>query len=388
MTRPAALSCSSLLEEACARTGLEDWGDLGFTRALELLVESCRATGALSDVGWRALRKNVLRCLENRLHLHAYVTAHPGVAAEPVRAPVVITGLPRAGTTLLHRLLALHPGNRVLRFWEALRPVPPDATNGLVEAELVAEAEVWLKRLYERAPGFRAVHESGAHTPEECDVLFQNAFASWHFEIAFPADAYSEWLHGAALHDEYADYRRQLQLLAARAGSGLRWLLKSPSHLGHLDALLAVLPDVTVVHCHRDPGTSIPSFASLVAAVRGPYSRAVSPAEVGRQWLDRFSAAMGRAIEVRERHDGDRFVDVAYRSLVADPVTTVAALCERLGYAWDGAFAGLVRQWLAENPQHKHGAHRYDLAEFELTRADVGSAFSSYRERFSSFVAE
>ena len=375
------------MEEATARTGLDDWGALGFAERLQLLLDSCADTGRLSAVGWRALHKNALRCLENRLRLQAYVTAHTEVADEPLPTPVVITGLPRTGTTLLHSLVALDPANRFLPFWQALRPVPPDPSNGLSEDSLVEEAETWLRRLYERAPEFRAVHASTAHTPEECDVLFQNAFASWHFEIAFRADAYSDWLGGATLFDEYAYYGLQLKALT-HSQPGRRWVLKSPSHLGHLDALVRTLPDATVVHCHRTPLASIPSFVSLVVAVRTPYSAEVSPEEIGRQWLQRFSTAWERELAARDRHGDDRFVDISYRKLVADPIGSVGALYDRLGRRVSGDFHGRMQRWLADNPRHKHGVHHYALDQFGLTAQDVMAAFASYGERFAPALAE
>ena len=67
----------------------------------------------------------VVRHLANRLMVEAEVQARPDVAARPVGPALVVTGLPRTGTTLLHNLLALDPASRTLRLLEALRPVPP-----------------------------------------------------------------------------------------------------------------------------------------------------------------------------------------------------------------------------------------------------------------------
>src|SRR3712207_6731588 len=128
---PADVTAASLLEEAEARSGLDDWGDdRSFVDALTLLVESCRTTAALNDTGWQVLRKATVRHLRNRLALEAFFSTHPEKRDEEIGAPIVITGLPRTGTTLLQNLMALDPAHRVLRFWEALRPVPPDPATG------------------------------------------------------------------------------------------------------------------------------------------------------------------------------------------------------------------------------------------------------------------
>ena len=40
-----------------------------------------------------------------------------------IHPPIIILGLPRTGTTFLHRLLAQDPQNRGLYFWELIRPL-------------------------------------------------------------------------------------------------------------------------------------------------------------------------------------------------------------------------------------------------------------------------
>ena len=41
-----------------------------------------------------------------------------------------------------------------------------------------------------------------------------------------------------------------------------------------------------------------------------------------------------------------------------------------------------MRQWLAANRQHKHGAHRYTLEEYGLSEAQVHGDFSEYTKEF------
>jgi hypothetical protein len=381
--RPAS-SVGSLLEEAASRSGLSDWGDLGFTSTLELLLGSCRVTGALNAVGETVLHKVVVRHLRNRLYLQAFVSAQPGRARSAVEAPLVITGLPRTGTTLLHNLLALDPAHRVLRFWEALHPVPPDPSRGTSEEGLVAAAEAWLERLYSLTPRFRAIHGATARGPEECDALLQNSFASQHFDDMFRAESYSAWLNSSPLGDEYAYYARQLAVLTRPEDAGRRWVLKSPSHLGYLATLRSVLPGTVVVHCHRDPCQAVASYASLVLAVREPNSDDVSPAEVGRHALRRSAVAMDRALAARDAAGGEGFVDVAYADLVADPLATVRDLYRRIGAALDDRTTEAMGTWMAENPRHRHGTHRYTLEQFGLTPADVLDRLAAYTKRLPS----
>ena len=372
---------ADLVEEAAERAGRWD-GEVPFARTLELLVDSCRRTAALNATGRQVLHKVAVRHLRNLRYLQTFVDAHPEVGARRLEAPVVVTGLPRTGTTLLHNLLACDPDHRVLRFWEALHPVPPGSGGPPAEA-LQAQAERWLESFYRLVPEFRAIHGATATGPEECDALLQNTFASQHFDDMFDARDYSAWLARAPLVEEYGHYALQLRVLST---PGATWALKSPSHLGHLDALLGALPGCTVVVCHRHPHQAVASYASLVHALRRAYSDDVSPATIGRQALDRAATAVDRALDVRAAAPAEAFVDVAYRELVADPVPVVRAIYERRQRPLPSGAEERIGDWMRANPQHKHGAHRYDLARFGLTGDAVDAAFARYTERFGALA--
>ncbi|MDQ6797166.1 MAG: sulfotransferase [Actinomycetota bacterium] len=395
MVEPEGRYVIAVLEEAANRSGLWDWGDMAFTEQLRLFTESARRTGALNAMGRDVLHKVVIRHLRNRLSLRAFVKAHPEIRGAPVRRPVFITGLPRTGTTLLHNLMACDPANRVLRFWEALRPFPRDpGAEGRSEETLVAEAEVWLERLYALAPYFRAIHASTATGPEECDALFQNSFASQHFDDMFRADDYSAWLADATLeaaYDEYLGQLRALQLqslqLHAGEGGDRRWVLKSPSHLGYLGALFKTFPDATVVVCHRDPDEAVASYASLVMNVRQPYSDDVEADVVGAHALRRCITAMGRALAARDAVGEERFVDVSYRALVDDPINVVRNLYDQLGRPLTEAEEAAMAAWLIANPRHLHGAHHYGLDQFGLTSGAVAEGLAPYGDRFGAQLA-
>ena len=380
----AELSADSLMQHAAQRAGSDDWGDRGFETALELLLAGCRERDALTDLGWRVLRSAALRHLRNRLLVRAFAKAHAGVEQRPLARAIVITGLPRTGTTVLQNLLALDVDNRFLALWEALRPVPPqDADEREARIERAGE---WLDRFYALVPSFRAVHALTAQGPEECDALLQNSFASQHFDDMFDAPSYSRWLSDAHLSAEYEDYALALRVLAARDGAPRTWVLKSPSHVAHLDALLDVLDGALVVHCHRPPLAAVTSYASLVATLRGAYERDLSAHRVGRQALERSATAMTRAIAVRAARGSDAFVDVSLREIVADPIAVVRTIYRRAGRATTPPLERRMREWIARNPVDKHGTHRPDAAGFGLTERAVADAFAPYCERFAELV--
>lgn len=385
---------ADLVDEVAARCG--PWpareagpegqpAEVPFLANLERLVDSCERTATLNATGRRVLRSAALRHLRNLRYLQDHIAAHPEVTRRSLGTPVVVTGLPRTGTTLLHNLLALDPDARVLRFWEALHPVPPEAGGPPAEA-LQAQAQRWLEGFYDLVPDFRVIHAATATGPEECDALLQNTFASQHFDDMFNAEEYSAWLAGAPLGDEYAHYALQLRVLSGPAPAGT-WTLKSPSHLGHLDALIGALPGCAVVVCHRRPGEAVASYASLIYTLRRAYSETVSTEAVGRQALARAATSVERALDARAAAPSTTFVDVAYQDLLHDPVQAVAGVYRRLGRELDGEVEVRVRGWVAANPQHRHGPHRYDLAGFGLTERRVEAAFERYLANFGTVVS-
>lgn len=373
----APLTAGPLVDEAVAAAGPFP-GDVPFLENLDRLLASCRATASLNPTGELVLRKAAVRHLRNLRAAQDLLAERPEVADLPLGSPLVVTGLPRTGTTLLHQLLALDPGFRPLRLWEALRPVPPVAGGPQVEARVDAAGR-WLDSFYRLVPGFRAIHHATPTGPEECDALLRNAFASQHVDDMFDARDYSEWLGAASLSDEYAHYALQLRALTLASPPGSRWLLKSPGHLGHLPALVGALPGCVVVVCHRDPREAVASYASLIYTLRAAYSDTADPAVAGRQALARAALAAERSLDARATNDRTMFVDVSYRRLVADPVAAVRDV--------HPVAAERVRAWVAAHQQHGHGPHRYDLATFGLTPGDVDRAFARYLDTFAPLLA-
>src|SRR3954454_25295725 len=109
---------------ASASTGLHDYGDLAFVEPLDQMVASINSSGTLDDDGRAAFAADMTRLLCTRLAIEAAVSAHPEILDEDVSDPIVITGLPRTGTTKLHRVLATDHRLQTLVLWRGLFPAP------------------------------------------------------------------------------------------------------------------------------------------------------------------------------------------------------------------------------------------------------------------------
>ncbi|MEZ4228410.1 MAG: sulfotransferase [Polyangiaceae bacterium] len=321
--------------------------------------------------------------LENRLRLEALYAAHPEIEEEQIRAPIVIAGLQRTGTTFLHRLLASHPKLRWLAAWEALSPVPrPGPDRRLRQAQLAERALRYL------SPTFFAIHPVEAEAPEEEVLLLDYSFRSTVAEATLRVPSFSRWLEGA---DQLPAYRYLERLLKALQWQRPRerWVLKTPHHLEWLDALLNVFPDAKIIQTHRDPTRTLASFCSMIWYGRAVFSDQVDADEVGRDWERKTLRMVTRGREVREALSsaGDpracQFLDVHYQDLMKDPDGTLERISAFADLAWSDSDRQQLERARNHNRQHKHGVHRYSLKDFGLSEQRTRERFASYVERYA-----
>ncbi len=377
------LSAGAMMDEARRRTGLSDFGGGNFREGLRILVEGFQAQDSAHAFGRIFFREYCTALLVNRLKIQADLTRHPEILDVPVRRPLFITGLPRSGTTFLHRLMSQDPAGRTLLFWETMEPSPPPRTETYATDPRIARARRQVDLLLRLSPRLATAHEFAAESPEEDNALHAHAFAAGILGFMFDVPDYVRWLRDQDYAPTCRYAKQQLQLLSWKC-PGDHWILKAPAYLFSLDALLAVFPDACVVMTHRDPLKVIPSVCSLAAAMRGILTTRLDLRRIGRETTEAVGMGPDRAVESRARSDPARFYDVAYDRLIAAPIDTVREVCRHFGYDFGPAYESGARRWLAENPQHKHGVHRYQLADFGLDAATVERHFGGYRAWMAS----
>jgi hypothetical protein len=374
-----ALRVEGMLAEAERRARLSDWGDQGFREGLETLVGSFEEQGQAHTFGRLFFREYCVRLLINRLRIQDDLTRHPEILGVPIRRPLIITGFPRSGTTLLHRLLSEAPFARPLLFWESLEPSPPPRAETRRTDPRIARARASVRTLNALAPRIAAAHLFEAEAPEECNNLFAHGFRASYLAFLFDVPRYFEWLGEQEWVEPYRYLRRQLQLLSWRC-PGDHWVLKAPGHIFVLDVVRTVFPDASIVQTHRDPLQVIPSLCSLASAFRGITAGRVDLRRLGAEVTEAMAVGIDRALGFRAAAGPARVFDVHYPALLADPIGTARAICRHFDYPFDAAAEERLRRWLAANPQHKHGVHRYSLEQFGLDPAAVSARFAKYSE--------
>ena len=387
MARPLSalltLDADQLSERAARRTGLNDFGDDAFREPLRVLLHAYDTEARLTFAGRMAARVNTLRLLEQRLWFEEYRKRQPDIGAQHIRAPLFIISLARAGTTLLHRLLAQDPANRTPLSWELMLPIPPPERETYATDPRIAKADRELQ-MFERflAPNLRAVHELGARLPEECLMAMAFSFRSFQFPSMHYVPSYQQWMEAHDLGPAYAYHRRVLQHLQSRHPCE-RWVLKAPAHIFGIAPIFATYPDAGIIHLHRNPLEVAASLTSLTVAIYAAFSEGVDPRVVGRELVESLHSGLARY--ARERTAvarPERFVDIRYADLVRDPLGQVRGIYERFGIPLSDEAAARMRDYLAQNPQGKHGVHRYSLAQFDIDADSEARRFRPYCEQF------
>jgi hypothetical protein len=377
------LAVDDLVGAARTRTGLTDLGDDWFLEPLRILVDSLNSEARLSDLGVQLTRRRLTALIADRLRLRELQRTNPEVRDEQVTVAAEICGLPRTGSTLLHRLLAASPQVTSTLSWETSYPLPfpgegPDA------AERKQRARDRAALFLQMSPEFGDIHTIEWDGPEEDVILLDRTFTSMSFDSFYRVPTYGTWLRGADQSMAYQELREWLQVLQWQDPSraGRPWVLKSPHHLTAVDTVLDTFPGCKIVMTHRSPDRAVPSYASMVATMCAQYSDDVDRAAVGRYWARRFATTLRGFAEVRERRP-DRFVDVRFRDMLDEPREQAVRVLGALGLAATDADRAAFDAYLARNREQRHGTHTYTPEDFGLTAADLTRDFAFYSEVYA-----
>uniref|UniRef100_UPI001F59F739 sulfotransferase family protein n=1 Tax=Sphingobium sp. Sx8-8 TaxID=2933617 RepID=UPI001F59F739 len=134
-----------------------------------------------------------------------------------------------------------------------------------------------------------------------------------------------------------------------------------------------------IVFPHRDPASTLPSLASLIATIRRWTYPHVDQAAIGQAQMEMWATALERTLAFRaDPAQAGRFVDVHYERLVADPMRSVRSIYDHFGLELTPQAETAMQRFLDDKPKDKHGAHRYTLEDAGLTRAQVHARFAPY----------
>src|SRR3954466_6195246 len=295
------LAVNDLMKAACDKAGSADFGDEWFLEPLSVLVKSLNDEANLSEIGEQMTARRLTALMVDRLRLRALQKEHPEMLDEQVRLAAEICGLPRTGSTLLHRLLAASPQLTSTASWECSYPLPfPGEGPGAEERKRRARER--MEAFLALSPEFAQIHTVTWDGAEEDVLLVDRSFTSMSFDSFYWVPSYGIWLRGFDQSKAYGELREWLQVLQWQDPSraGKPWALKSPHHLTAAETVLDTFPGCKIVMTHRSPMQAVPSYASMVASMTAQYSDSADPKAIGRYWSDRFQETLGSFGSIRQ----------------------------------------------------------------------------------------
>jgi Sulfotransferase family len=360
-----------LIVAAMAQTGLDDFGDDSFREGLEILVRSLRDEARLNAAGEAVIYPRLVDHLVQRLQIEDWYRRDPETDERSIVAPTFGLGLPRTGSTALAFLLAEDPNVRYLRQWESSQPSPPPSAVEGPDPRVHGVAEhVGTKR---HVP-------ADVNGPMECLDLMALDFKTQMYHAFARIPTYVAWVTDADLTSTYRYQRRVLKLL--QWGEQSRsWRLKSPAHMLWIDHLVAVFPDACFVMTHRDPTDVLLSVADVYADIASAFTDHLDRGYIGRLNVEQWSTAINRVLEFRDNGGDDRFYDIDFRAMQADPVGEVRGLYEWLGEPVTIEFETRMRRWWEANAATREPSIHSDPGTYGLDLDRVRLLFGDYVTR-------
>lgn len=368
-----------MAEAVRAADGLSDFGNDDFQEGLRVLCETYDRSD-WTEKGRKKNRRRTISLLATRLKITDTFKRHPEILERPIPKPMLLTGLPRSGTSAQFNLLGEDPDARPLRLWETQFPEPIEDLEPGAPDPRRAMVEEYQKYMNEKNPDFAKIHFASADTPEECVLIHAYALHGVHIGVEIMLEPYGSWFRDQDLRSLYKYYADLLRLLDWQR-PGKRWLLKAPAHMWAIDALLETLPDVSIVWSHRNPVACTASICSMTRTLFGS-TMEIDPAALGPVVMDWYATSLERGLAVRDRSDPARFVDVDHDDFVADSMSVVARIYDHFDMPKPDYATKAMTDYVANHPKDKHGKHEYDLGTYGMTLEQVNERFAPYVERF------
>lgn len=366
----------------------------------------CSATGRLV---WGQM---IYHCALVRGRVYSYLERHQSILKVPVRRPVFILGLPRTGSTLLQRLLALDTNNRAFQLWELMQPVPPprpesydsDWRKGCLRQSqwwLDLFSNGWVRHLGE-------FHESKSDMFEEelvlmlgCGVAGPNHVSLGGVRTLYERRHLADHLspkdeNKAAM---YRYIRRVAQALtvhmgapsldgAAASSESKQLIFKSPLHSLWVGALLREFPDAQLLLLHRSPVAVVTSWLAFALANASILSseRASNKSIWARRVVDthvRLLSVMSERIVQLQSNHADRVFECGFSDFVADPRAMVQRIYRHLNLTLSPAFDARMKEYLKQDRKRhikkdRNRKVRLQLKDLGLTWTHMWDSFGTY----------
>ncbi|MFY9328623.1 MAG: sulfotransferase [Georgfuchsia sp.] len=371
-----------LHEVAIKTCGLTDFGDPGYLMALRVLLASMDANPRFTPEGRQLAWDALIMTLVARAYAEKGWKDYPEWRDYKISKPILITGLPRTGTTALHKLMGTDPQFQGVQNWLTTAPMPRPPFEEWATNPNFLRAMRWIHKQHEGSPDSAISHRVAADELDEDLELQRQTFVSNRWASTWYSAGYDAWW---TTQDERPSFIRAFDLLKLIGchDQDKRWLLKNPGSMGMFDWLFECAPDACVIQTHRDPVKATASICSTLQHIHVAFEGAdaeIPRRLLGPRELEKWAGMLDRGAPFRARHES-RFMDVYHADFHAHPMRVIGEIYDRFGLHLSAEVEQRMVARIKENPEGQ-GAHNYDLDSFGLTREMILERHRGYMQRY------
>lgn len=379
--------CEDYLHDVAHRIcGLTDFGS-DYREGLSVCLASMDRDPIFTTAGLELAWDAVVMTLVARAIAEDNWKKHPEWRDTPIAKPILITGLPRTGTTALHKLMGVDPQFQGVENWITATPMPRPPRETWAENPGFQRAMRWLHQQHSESPDIAIAHNVVADELDEQLELQRQSFVSNRWACTWYSPGYDAWWQ---TQDERPSFLRELDLMKLiGCHDERRWLLKNPGSIGMLPWWLEEVPDVCVIQTHRDPVKAIASISSTLQHIHASFEGEDAERSrrlLGPREMEKWAHMLETGAPARTRNP-ENFCDVHHADFHADPMGTIGRIYDRLGLTLSAEAERLMAARIADNPEG-HGLHKYDLDSFGLEKSRIVGRFADYIERYGIAVGD
>jgi len=369
-----------LVKVAEDTTNLTNFGDDSWTQYYEASLNSIKAIAHKSPLLCVILKSQLLIRLRNRLFIVQKITENPCIKNEQIDSPIIITGLPRSGTTILFELLNQDPDLRAPLGYETIQtPLSKDglARNNNYRKEI---AECLFDLNMDIAPNLREMHDNRNELPAECAEIMTNALTFPHPKIDAPGD-YQSRISSYLDDSRYKWHKMVLQTLQHESKKST-WVLKDLFHIHFLELVFATYPNARIIHTHRDPVSVIPSLLSLLNTMSKIYPE--YKIKNIQQAISFFEGGLKKSISQRvmDTSLNKKIIDIQFSKLITNPKDIIESCYQKFNIEYTDETRSRIAKYIKERPREKYGKHTYNLNDYGLSEKSLRKQFQFYTDYY------
>jgi hypothetical protein len=314
---------------------------------------------------------------------------------------VFVVGVPRSGTTFLHRVLA-QDTERFTTFtlWELLfAPAICERRVLLGAARIDRLLGRPAHRLISWVSGHlmkkvAAVHRISLQDAEEDFLVLSPILACFLLIVPFPFapeiqdlsrfdERFSEAERRHVMSFYYAMVQRHLHV----HGSQRVFLSKNVSFTPMLQGLLKTFPRARIVACSRPPEEAVPSQISAMEGSWRLFGNGFTPELFENRWLDLMEDYYAHLADVLAQIPGSQRASFEMDELRTDLVECVQRLYDRFAFIPSEGYAGIVSEE-AQAARSYHSRHRYTLHQYGLNENFIRRRYATVYATLNTFRGE